>query len=197
MTAAAVTYVGAQLALLGAARKLEPSTPTYSDVLTGVRSALERDRFGIVAHLFAARADCGSDHCELFALLQDTSSVQANLVARRFESYVKMHMADWAANGDRPTGAAAASVSDPSLPLPATKQPLGKLFLPSSSSIPSVNIMSSEPAATGQLRETATSADAASQAHKPQVEKPQPRQAPAADKGQTRSGPLQIAPTAQ
>ncbi len=103
--ALAVTYVRTQLLLLAAAKKLKPGVSDYSDILTGVRDALERDPFSIVAHVVTERPGCRSDQCDLFALLDDVSRVKANLVERRFDSYVKMHLAEWTLADNQATNA--------------------------------------------------------------------------------------------
>jgi hypothetical protein len=196
--AGAVTYVSAQLSLLTTAKNLRASAPNYSDVLTAVRGSLERDRFGTVAHLFTLRPDCGSDHCDLFAPLQNTSRVKANLIERRFESYLKAHFADWPHAGREPTQDSTSGSSPAGTALPAGAiEPATKLFLPSSSSIPPVNIMSSESALTEERQETAASADAAAQGRKPQERNPRLRRDSGARGDESVSGPLQIAPRPQ
>jgi hypothetical protein len=176
-TAVALSYVTAQLSLLATARKHAlASGLSYSKVLPALRRAIEIDRFGVVAHLFAMRPGCGPKACDLFVLLQDSSRVRANLADRPFESYLRSHMADWPTAGTRPVArnptpdAAAAPAPSAAAKLPSN------LFFPSASSIPSVNIMTAEPAAGQQPPET----------------RKQPQGAP-----QARSGPLQITPPSQ
>jgi hypothetical protein len=196
-TAAAVSYVAAQLALLAAGRKhAEASGLSYSTELTTLLRAIELDRFGIVAHLLAMRPGCGPDRCDFFALLEDNSRVSANLAEQPFESYVKTHMAGWPAAGSRPLVSNSAPASFAAAP-PGATRPSSKLFFPSSSSIPSVNIMTSEPAAAPQAQETTASADPAVRARKPPQGPAPMRQPPTVESGQARSTPLQIAPPAQ
>jgi hypothetical protein len=199
-TAGAVSYVRAQLALLATGRKHAlASGLSYSKVLPTLRGAIEIDRFGIVAYLFAMRPGCGPKQCDLFVLLQDTSRVRANLANRTFESYVKTHMADWPSAGSRSLASNPPPDSGPpAAPVPpAAAKPPSNLFFPSASSIPSVNIMTAEPAAGQQPHETTASADAAARTRRQAPGAPQARQAPGADSGQVRSAPLQIAPPAQ
>ena len=156
-TAAAVSYVAAQLSLLNwagerarrAGQGAGPSSPrssTLSARTTQLRRAIEADRFGIAAHVLALREGCTADRCSAFALLQDTSRISANLVERPFDAQVKRYAATWPAAGTKPV----ASNVPPATPAPAagvaTKLP-GNLYFPSASSIPPVNIMTSEPAA--------------------------------------------------
>jgi hypothetical protein len=198
-TAAAVSYMAAQLSLLSAGRKhAAPSSLSYSTELTTLHRAIEADRFGIVAHLFAMRPGCGPDECDLFALLQDTSRVKANLAERPFESYVRTHMAEWPAAGRRPVASNSTPAFSAAPPPVAAAKPPSKLFFPSSSSIPPVNIMTSEPATAQQPHETTASTDPAARTRKPPQGAPQARQPPSVDSsGQARSTPLQIVPPAQ
>ena len=84
-TAAAISYVTAQVSLLAAARKhAQASGLNYSKLMRPLRRTIEADRFAMVAHLFAMHG-CGSDACDLFALLQDPTRVKANLADNTFE----------------------------------------------------------------------------------------------------------------
>jgi hypothetical protein len=196
--AAAVAYVTAQLELLSDARKhMQASGFAYSDNIMAVRTAIERDQFGIVAHVFATRRACRADQCDLFVLLQDNGRVRANLEERPFEASLALHSPEWAAHGNRSV-AGVAGVSSPAGTAMGAVRPGGKLFLPSSSSIPSVSIMTPESAASQQPNETTASAETPGRPRKPQERAPQPRQSPAVDSpGQPHSGPLQLAPPAQ
>jgi len=66
-TAAAVSYVAAQLSLLASARDLGRAGRTNSATLA-LRRAVEADRFGIVAHVLAVRDGC---RISTFALIED------------------------------------------------------------------------------------------------------------------------------
>jgi len=115
-TAAAVSYVSAQLSLLTAARQhAKGSGVSYSKLLTAMRRVVEADRFGIVAHLFA-RAGCSANQCALFALLQDASRVKVNLAERPFEKRVETRAAEWSSVANR----SIASASSPALPAVAS-----------------------------------------------------------------------------
>jgi hypothetical protein len=198
-TAAAVSYVSAQLSLLTAARQhAKGSGVSYSKLLTAMRRVVEADRFGIVAHLFA-RAGCSANQCALFALLQDASRVKVNLAERPFEKRVETRAAEWSSVANR----SIASASSPALPAVASaasaaaapaKAP-SKLFFPSSASIPAVNIIASEPPAAQPAQEATASADTSTRSSKPVQETPSRRQASAVDGA--RSGPLRIVPPAQ
>jgi hypothetical protein len=197
-TATAVSYVAAQLSLLAAGRKHGGAGGSrYPSERTALLRAIELDRFGIVAHLLAMRPGCGADRCDFFALLENSSRVSANLAEQPFESYVKTHMAEWPAAGSRSLVSNSAPAYFTARPPMGAARPASKLFFPSATSIPSVNIMTSEPAAEQQPRETTASADPAARTRKPPPGAPPVRQPPSVESGQARSTPLQIAPPAQ
>ena len=192
-TAAAVSYVAAQLSVLSAGGEhvRDGSLDHLTEIAT-LRRAIELDPFGIVAHVLAMRTGCRPDACDFFALLDDSSRVSANLAEQAFDGHVKSHMADWS-NG--------AGVSPPTSPTSVVVRPTAKLFFPSASSIPSINIMASEPAipaASQQPHETTASADAATRPRKPLRGAPARRPATASlDNGRPPSTPLQLVPPAQ
>jgi hypothetical protein len=172
-----------------------------------LRRAVETDRFGIVAHVLAARDRCTPNQCDAFFLLQDASRIRANLAGQTFESQVKRHMANWPATDGPLVAANPASTAPSHAPVAATRTP-NNLYFPSSASIPPVNIMTAEPPAQRQHDTTGT-ADTATptpprkppQAGAP----PAPRSAPTpaapapavAANPQARPAPMQIAPNPQ
>src|SRR6516162_1490415 len=138
-TAAAVSYVAAQLSLLASARELGRQGEAASGMLA-LRRALEADRFGVVAHVLAVRDGCAPDQCRAFAWLGDTSRIKVNLAERPFDARIKTYAASWPAAGGR----ALASTPPSSAPTAAVKVP-NNLYFPSATSIPPVNIMTAEP----------------------------------------------------
>ena len=174
-TATAVSYVAAQLALLADASNFARRDGSYAAELANLRRALTGDRFGLVAHVLAARDGCTPDQCRAFALLNDASRVSSNLAERAYEFYVVRHAAGWppiakspVAAGSPPVAAAAppaaavamsapaAAAAPPTsarasaaIPAAATasgiKPPGPNVFFPSSASIPPVSIMNAEP----------------------------------------------------
>jgi hypothetical protein len=168
-TAAAVSYVAAQLSLLSwageRARRTGPSpgsqqSSTLSARTAQLRRAIEADRFGIAAHVLALRDGCTADRCGAFALLQDTSRISANLVERPFDAQVKRYAAAWPAAGAKPVASNVAPAAPAPAAAAATRLP-GNLYFPSASSIPPVNIMTAEPApAAAQARPPASSGPA-------------------------------------
>ena len=138
-TAAAISYVAAQLSLLASARELGRHGETASGMLA-LRRALEADRFGVVAHVLALRDGCAPDQCRAFAWLGDTSRIKINLAERPFDARIKTYAASWPAAGSR----ALASTPPPATPSVAARVP-NNLYFPSATSIPPVNIMTAEP----------------------------------------------------
>src|SRR5215468_1113344 len=138
-TAAAVSYVAAQLSLLASARELGRPGGTNPGMLA-LRRALEADRFGIVAHVLAVRDGCAPDQCIAFAWLRDTSRINVNLAERPFDARINTYAAN------RPAAGGRALASTPASPAPsaAAKVP-NNLYFPSATSIPPVNIMTAEP----------------------------------------------------
>lgn len=184
--AAATAYEAARLALLSKAVDFEINNPgTLDEAIAGLRRGLERDRYGIVAHIFAARDGCKADECEGFELLKDTSRVIANMRSFAFETRVgKM--------------AATASIKQPEAPATpalasAASNATPNANFPSASTIPAVSIMNNEPGQTGQNgMDDAKSAKAdarpeAKSAVKRDPEKPAPKRAQG-------PAPMQIAP---
>jgi hypothetical protein len=146
-TAAAVSYVTAQLALLhDGAEFARRGDPTYAVNLTSLRQAAESDRYGIVAHVLALREGCVPDRCSAFALMNDPTRVSANLIERTYDAYVVRYAAAWPAISKPPGSAAVLPSSAASI---AGTAP-GELFLPSADSIPPVNIMNAEPQISSQ-----------------------------------------------
>ena len=78
--AAAVSYVTAKLALLAdGTEHAQHVDAAFAAEVAPLRTALELDRFGIVAHVLMQREGCTADRCESLARLHDTSHVLANL----------------------------------------------------------------------------------------------------------------------
>jgi hypothetical protein len=188
-TAAAVSYVAAQLSLLASARELGRPGGTTSGTLA-LRRALEADRFGIVAHVLAVRDGCVPDQCSAFAWLRDTSRINVNLAERPFEARVKTYAASWPAVGGRGVASAPPSPA----PSAAAKVP-NNLYFPSATSIPPVNIMTAEPPpAQRPPQDTTGAAEAATPTpprRPPQAGSP-PR--PPSSAAPARSAPVPVAP---
>ncbi len=137
--AAAVSYVTAELNLLADgsehARKVDPA---YAAELAPVRAALERDRFGIVAHVLGRRG-CTPEKCDALELFSDPAHVVDNLRDHVFDDRVTKFTAAWNAPPHGATTTADAT-------LPPALRPVGQQYdFPSAESIPPINIMAPEP----------------------------------------------------
>jgi hypothetical protein len=189
--ATAISYVAAQLAVLASAR--EVADQTADPGVLALRRALEADRFGLVAHVLAARDGCTADQCSAFAWLGDTSRIKVHLAERPFESRLRSYSANWPSAGGRAV-ATSAPAAAPATAATAARVP-NNLFFPSASSIPPVNIMTGEPPSPQRQPQDTTGAAAttppAPPRRPPHAEAP-PRQSPSA--APARSAPMPVNP---
>src|SRR5262245_30906825 len=195
-TAGAVAYVAAQLTFLAQAR--DRGDRSLNGAATApVRRAIEADRYGIVAHVLATRDGCTPARCAAYFLLRDASQIRTNLAEHAFANRVKTHMASWPAAGSRPVAVAEppAATASASAPAAASKAPSSNVYFPSSSSIPPVTIMSTEPPTPHER--TGTTADAAPPSSRKPAGTAPARTPPAAGGTASRSAPMQLAPAAQ
>ncbi len=198
-TAAAVSYVAAQLALLAVDKDPAQRAGSGSGIaLAQLRRSVETDRFGIVAHVLSVRDGCTATGCAALAMFLDARRVKAHLAADSFGSSVQRYAATWR---EPAGGSRVASQATPETPVTAARAPVASArtpnnyFYPSSDSIPAVSIMSPEPAAP-QPHATARSAETvpASQG------RPHPRGNASVGTGGNASrpsGPMQLAPGGQ
>jgi hypothetical protein len=198
-TAAAVSYVAAQLSLLAIGSRY-PADQSSEPTVAALRRALEADRFGLVAHVLAVRHGCTPSRCEALALLGNPEQVSANLAEATYDGYVKRHMAAWSSPSSPPVAAADIPASaQPSEQVPvAGAKPPSDLFFPSAASIPPVNIMTAEPIEPPKPHE----ANGAAEATPPPapVRKPRPGRPPAtaaAHPAAPVQPPMQLGPAAQ
>ncbi len=159
--AAAVNYVAAKLNLLidgtDHAQRVDPS---FAAELVPIRTALELDRFGILAHVLMQRDGCTVDQCDTLSWLQEPSQVQAHLRDHSFDGEITRYAASWNAAGlrmmavePRAVLATAPPAAGMATQAPGTVSP--RYDFPGSQSIPQVNIMAPEggrpsPAGGGQ-----------------------------------------------
>jgi len=154
-TASAVAYMAARLRLLADAAAYAHGDPEFAARIAGLRRSIELDRFGIAAHVLAARDGCIADRCAAFALFNDTSVIKANLKAQVFDQYVSRYAADWNKSPpvalkeapDVPVASAGASEAPAKAPVP------DRYDFPSAASIPPVNIMTPEPPLPKEARD--------------------------------------------
>ena len=144
--AAAVKYVTAQLALLDdGTAYAQRGDASYAAELAPLRTAVELDRFGLVAQVLKEREGCTVDRCDALTRFRDSTRVLGNLRDHTFEEQVKKYTAIW--NAPRPAEGVVAAAGPPvalpaAAPGPGTVAP--RYDFPSSKSIPPVSIMAPE-----------------------------------------------------
>ncbi|RTL50255.1 MAG: hypothetical protein EKK40_12990 [Bradyrhizobiaceae bacterium] len=175
-TAAAVSYVAAQISRLASYGNVAAADKVMTPELQALRRAVERDRYGIVAHVLTVRDGCNLSACAFFQSLTNTAQISINMSEKAYEGFVGQYMPSWNAPASAPV---ATSALPPSVPSGKT---LTGEFPASSASIPPVNIMTPEPAAAPPAPKTAEEGSprtsGASAAKKPSAQKPR-AQAPA------------------
>jgi hypothetical protein len=143
--AAAVAYITAKLALLtDGSDHAQRVDAAFEAELAPLRAALELDRFGIVAHVFASRNGCTADKCEALTRFSDSSRVLGNLRDHTFDGHVTKFAINW--NGPPGTASDGTPAVPTTVALPQNLSPgqgmvSPRYDFPSSQSIPPVNIM--------------------------------------------------------
>ncbi len=178
--AAAVAYVDARLLLLADALEVAARDRGYAAALERQRSAIEADRFGIVAHVLSTRG-CTADKCADLKLFRDPGRVAANLRERVFDASVVLNASAWRHEGAASTPVAAVPSGPALASAPQTvttgsaPPPSGRIDYPSAASIPAISIMSTEPA----LPAGESNASPPSTSPPPAPKPPAPRRPPA------------------
>jgi len=198
-TAAAVSYTAAQISRLESYGDAASADQVMTPSLRALRRAVERDRFGIVAHVLATRDECTLSKCDFFASLTNTAQIANNMNERVYAGLVTRHALAWGQAA--PAAAAVPPVPGAVEPERPTGKPVSGDF-PSSASIPPISIMAPEPATASVPAKPAEPAHAASQpkaaapkaaAKKPAPSHPRALTPPAAA---TPSAPVEQAPAA-
>lgn len=150
--AAAVSYAAARLDRLTALGDVTAASRVMTPELQALRRAVERDRYGLVAHVLVARDGCTAAMCPAYRSLTDQRQIVSNIEGSVYDGLVTRYTPTWSgalATADSgsaaPTSPAAAAAligGQASIP---TGKPTDAEF-PSSASIPPVSIMTSEPA---------------------------------------------------
>jgi hypothetical protein len=154
-TAAAVSYTSAQLTLLAdlTMHVRRSNAPDEPAALGNLRRAIERDRFGLVAHVLTIRDGCTPHACVAFVLLDDTSRIRNNLAERTYDVYVVRHSALWSDTDKLPV----ATVAPRAAPAAPATAGMGAGLFPSAESIPPVNIIDPESRAPAKFGSTPAS----------------------------------------
>lgn len=171
--AAAVSYTAIQigrLASFGSSTKAAAAPENAA-----LRRTLERDRFGLVAHVLATRDGCTQADCAFYGLLSDHKQIAANMAEHSYEALIARYAPSWgsAAPAAGMAGAAGGSLLASTPPNVPTGRPVSGDF-PSSASIPPVNIMTPEPVAGAAPPPPPTSKPASPAAAPKQVAAPPP-----------------------
>jgi len=153
--AAAVSYTAARIDRLTALGEVATAERSLTLDMKVLRKSLERDRYGLVAHVLVARDGCTEFDCAAFRSLTDQQQVAANMNSHLYDTLVARYAPTWNAPA-MPASAALAGLP-PSMP---TGKPTNAEF-PSASSTPPVSIMNPEPTATTRPAAPAANAAAA------------------------------------
>jgi hypothetical protein len=189
--AAALSYAASQITRLTAFGDVATAEKNITSELRAVRRAVERDRYGLMAYVLAARDHCTPSDCAAFRSLTDSSQIGVNMNERVYDGLISRYASLWNA----PPPVAPVAALPPSMP---TGRPTNADF-PSASSTPPVSIMTPEPgtAATASAPRTpASSSNAPLPAPRPTPAAPAVAAAkkPPAPKPPRTAAPVQISP---
>ncbi|MGM4918538.1 hypothetical protein [Tardiphaga sp. 813_E8_N1_3] len=155
--AAAVSASAAQINRLIAHGDVAAANKSMTPDLAGLRRAIERDRYGLIAYVLQSRDRCMPESCAAYAALTDHKRIAANMEERTYAGLVTRYAPGWNAP---PAAAAAATGALAGLP---ASVPTGKpttADFPSSSSIPPISIMTETPAPAPKTPPAAANAQA-------------------------------------
>ncbi len=196
--AAAIGYAAAQITRLTALGDVTTANSNMTPEMQAVRRAVERDRYGLMAYVLAARDHCTPLDCAAFGSLTDRHQIAANMDERIYDGLISRYAPLW--NAPPPVAPVAALPS--SMP---TGKPTNAEF-PTAASTPAVSIMTPEPGAASAPRPPAPAAvanapmpsprptPAPATAPAPVAAKKQPAAKPA--RTAAPAAPVQITPTA-
>jgi hypothetical protein len=192
--AAALSYAASQITRLTASGDVGTANRSMTPELQMVRRAVERDRYGLMAYVLAARDHCTPSDCAAFRAMTDHNQIVANMNERVYEGLISRYAPSW--NAPSPAATGPVATLTPSMP---TGKPTNAEF-PTAASTPPVSIMTPEPGpATAR-------APAPSAAATPPLPSPRPTSTPApalasakkqpASKAARTPAPVQLAPSA-
>ena len=198
--AAALSYAASQITRLTAFGDVAAANASMTPELQMVRRAVERDRYGLMAYVLAARDHCTPSDCAAFRAVTDRNQIVANMNERTYEGLIVRYAPSWNMPAAAPAPVAALP---PSMPL---GKPTNADF-PSAASTPPISIMTPEP---GQAttpttpRPAAASSPPSSSPPLSNARLPSPRptsalaaaKKPPAPKPARTAAPVQLAPAA-
>jgi hypothetical protein len=150
-TAAALSYAASLITRVSAFGNSGLTTEQMA-----ARRAVERDRYGLMAYVLAARDHCTASQCAAFQALTDHRQISANIDDRIYDGLVMRYSPSWNAPPVAVAPGPAVALA-PSMP---TGKPTTADF-PSAASTPPVNIMSAEPGTTASAPRTPAAASTA------------------------------------
>lgn len=207
--AAAVSYAAARLDRLTALGDAAAAGAALTPELQALRRAVERDRYGLTAHVLVARDGCTAAMCPAYRSLTDQRQIATNIEGRVYDGLVARYAPAWSGAAVPVLDSAAATPMVPgAAPAPtgeAASIPTGRptnAEFPSSASIPPVSIMTPEPAANASSAPAAAAATAAPKAKAAPKAAPKAAAhphpataaAPAARRAAPPAPPVQLAP---
>jgi len=198
-TAAALSYAASQITWLTAFGDVAAANASMTPELQMVRRAVERDRYGLMAYVLAARDHCTPSDCAAFRAVTDRNQIVANMNERTYEGLIVRYAPSWNMPAVTPAPVAALP---PSMPI---GKPTNAEF-PTAASTPPISIMTPEPgqATTPAAPRPASSSPPSSSPPQTNAPLPSPRptpalaaaKKPAAPKPARTAAPVQLAPAA-
>ena len=139
--AAALSYAASQITRLTSFGDVATADKNLTPELQTLRRAVERDRYGLMAHVLLARDHCTPSDCAAFRSLTDRHQIVANMEERIYDGLIMRYsrVVERARGAPQPAPAAASAVDA------RRASPPMRIF-PTAASTPPVNIMTPEPA---------------------------------------------------
>jgi len=185
-TAAALSYASAQITRLTASG--DAASANLTPEMQALRRAVERDRYGLMAHVLLARDRCTPSDCAAFRSLTNRQQLVSNMDERVFDGLVMRYSASWNAPPAPMASAPPVAALAPTMP---TGKPTNAEF-PSAASTPPVNIMTPEPGTAPAPRGSASMANAPLPSPRPPASaNPPPAAAPALAAAKKQPSPKQ------
>ena len=164
--AAAVSYAAARLSRLTALGDVATANKSMTPELQALRRAVERDRYGLMAHVMVVRDGCTTAICPAYQALSDRKQIATNIEQRVYDGLVARYAASWSGDAESAAGESPAAATAAERPSAPTGKPTNAEF-PTSASIPPVSIMTPEPPAAAAAASAATAAPTPSPVPRP------------------------------
>src|SRR5712672_2148315 len=107
-TAAAISYAASQITRLTSLGNVAAANRNFTPEVESLRRAVERDRYGLMAYVLAARDHCTATACPAFRSLANNRQIVANMDDRVYEGLVMRYSASWNASPPPAAGQVAA-----------------------------------------------------------------------------------------